>query len=182
MDRLDEIRAIAEAATPGPWFNFGDWMIHTEPDVEHNGIMGKKTIGTVKAENADFIAHSREDVTYLLEEIARLRGENRWIPVEEGLPAAEQRVQICAETRCSDGKKYRHITNAMYEDGTVWREDSAWNFNEVNRFETYDEEKDDWRIPEGWWEYTIYNDEEGNYPVDDFVTHWRPLPEPPKEG
>ena len=29
MDKLSEIRARHEAATPGPWFNFGDWLVHT---------------------------------------------------------------------------------------------------------------------------------------------------------
>jgi len=34
-------------------------------------------------------------------------------------------------------------------------------------------------IPEGWWEQNMYSEEFGK--VDDFVTHWRPLPEPYKE-
>ena len=106
--------------------------------------------------------------------------ESKWISVNEKLPEAEMRVLVCAETRCTDGKKYRHITAAMYEDGNVWREDSSWNFNDFNNLESYDEEKDDWKIPKGWWEYTIYNDDEGNYMIDDFVTHWIPLPEPPE--
>lgn len=106
--------------------------------------------------------------------------ESKWISVNERLPEAEMRVLVCAETRCTDGKKYRHITAAMYEDGNVWREDSSWNFNDFDNLESYDEEKDDWKIPKGWWEYTIYNDDEGNYMIDDFVTHWMPLPEPPE--
>lgn len=108
------------------------------------------------------------------------QAERRWIPVTERLPKPEVRVLICAESHVT-GKTYKHIAAAMYEDGTVWREESTWNFNDLDNYDTYDEEQDDWKIPEGWWEYTIYNGEEGNYPVDDFVTHWMPLPEPPKE-
>lgn len=105
-----------------------------------------------------------------------------WIQVSERLPEPEQRVLVCAETRCTDGKTYRHITTGMYENGKMWRENSSWNFNNFDNLGCYDKEQGDYKIPEGWWEYTIYNDEEGNYPIDDFVTHWMLLPEPPKEN
>lgn len=75
MDRLSEIRARCEAATPGPWFNFGGWLIHTETDVEHNGIPHEKTIGSVKAQNAAFIAHARDDIPYLLSRLEKAEAE-----------------------------------------------------------------------------------------------------------
>lgn len=106
---------------------------------------------------------------------------SHWISVTDKLPNAEERVLVCTETHCVDGRKYKHITVGMYEDGNMWREDSSWDFNDFDNLDIYDKEHDDYRIPEGWWEYTIYNDEEGNYPIDDFVTHWMPLPETPKE-
>ena len=113
-------------------------------------------------------------------EIERLQESQRWIPVNERLPEPEKRVLVCAERRLGD-KIYRHIAMAMYEDGTVWTRDSGWGFHDLDNYETYDEKQDDWRIPEGWWEYSIYN-EEGNCPVGDLVTHWMPLPEPPEKG
>jgi hypothetical protein len=70
---LAAIKARCEAATPGPWRNFGDWMIHTELDVEKRGIPGDKLVDTVRKENAEFIAHAREDVPKLIEENERLR-------------------------------------------------------------------------------------------------------------
>ena len=52
--RLDEIRARVEAATPGPWTT--------------------KTLHTTLAD-ADFIAHSRADVPFLLNLVASLTAE-----------------------------------------------------------------------------------------------------------
>lgn len=105
---------------------------------------------------------------------------NEWINVKDRLPEAEKRVLVCAEIRLTDGKVRRHITTGMYEDGTVRRAESDWNFKDLE-YHTYDEDWDDWKIPEGWWEYTIYNSEELNYPINDVVTHWMPLPEPREE-
>ena len=99
---------------------------------------------------------------------------NNWISVKDRLPDAEQEVLILTENGV--------ITTAMYEDGTVSTEDSCWNWYDVD-FD-YDEENDKYLICEGWWEYRHYNqDDVYNNCVDDDdkVTHWMPLPEPPKE-
>lgn len=94
-----------------------------------------------------------------------------WISVKDRLPDAEQEVLILTENGV--------ITTAMYEDGTVSTEDSCWNWYDVD-FD-YDEENDKYLISEGWWEYRYYNpDDIYNNCVDDKVTHWMPLPEPPK--
>ena len=99
-----------------------------------------------------------------------MRGE--WISVKDRLPEAEQEVLILTENGV--------ITTAMYEDGTIYMEDSCWIWYDVD-FD-YDEENDKYIICEGWWEYRHYNpDEVYNNCVDDKVTHWMPLPEPPKE-
>jgi hypothetical protein len=41
------------------------------------------------------------------------------------------------------------ITTAHYEDGNVFSEDSEWNWEGLPDWGTYDEERDDYRIPEG---------------------------------
>ena len=99
-----------------------------------------------------------------------------WISVEERLPEPETEVLICATNRL--GQKI--ITTAMYEDGTVSIEDSTWNWQELDFI--YDEERDLYLVPEGWWEYRHYNpDEIFNNAVDNVVTHWMQLPELPEE-
>jgi len=65
----------------------------------------------------------------------------------------------------------------MYEDGKTVTENSGFDWNNED-FE-YDEKSDSFVIPEGWWEYPVYS--ESFSAVDDFVTHWLPLPQPPKE-
>ena len=79
----------------------------------------------------------------------------RWIPVTERLPEemAESRGEWSAEIRPSD-------------DVLVWllpekRQSVAWYSHAYNEWTTVDEN-------------TVYCFEE--------VTHWKPLPEPPKEG
>ena len=110
----------------------------------------------------------------------------QWIPVTERLPEPETEVLVLAERkgysfRTKGVTTYHIVTNGMYEDGTKNTEDSNWVW-ETDGFE-YDEELDAYIIPKGWWEYKHYNgDEDHNYAIDDVVTHWMPLPQPPKEG
>lgn len=105
-----------------------------------------------------------------------------WISVKDRLPKPETEVFICAEVR-RDNKILGHVvTTAIYEDGTIHTEESIWNWDDINYWGTYDEETDDYIIPEGWWEERHYNDDDTrNLRVDDFVTHWMPLPNPPEE-
>ena len=78
---------------------------------------------------------------------------DNWISVKDRLPECEKEVLIVTDNGI--------ITTAMYEDGKMSTDDSAWN----------------------WWEYRYYNsDDVYNNCVDDKVTHWMPLPEPPKEA
>lgn len=100
-----------------------------------------------------------------------------WISVKDKLPPVEAEVLIRAE-RKYNGKTRSIITTAMYEDGTISEDDSEWFWNNLSEFATYNDEKDCYIIPQGWWEYKHYNvDDSYNNLVDDVVTHWMPLPD-----
>ena len=107
---------------------------------------------------------------------------DKWVSVDERLPEAETEVLVMAvRTFWYGGKEEKRtiITNGLYEDGTKNTEDSEWSWYDHD-FE-YDEDADAYIIPEGWWEYKHYNqDEEFNHQIEDRVTHWMPLPEPPR--
>ena len=107
-----------------------------------------------------------------------LREKQRWIPVTERLPKPEIDVLIVCNRN-----GYRFVTPAIYEDGKMLTQDSVWNWNEIYTYGLYNEEADDYYIPEGWWENRQFNpDDVYNNPVDCAVTHWMPLPEAQEEG
>ena len=73
------------------------------------------------------------------------------------------------------------ITTAHYEDGSVFLQDSIWYWEDLPDWGTYDEERDDYKIPKGWWEYRHFNPYDVyNNQIDRPVVGWMPMP--PKEG
>jgi len=69
------------------------------------------------------------------------------------------------------------ITTAHYEDGSVFLQDSVWYWEDLPDWGTYDEERDDYKIPKGWWEYRHFNpDDVYNNKIDRPVVGWMPLP------
>lgn len=65
------------------------------------------------------------------------------------------------------------ITTAHYEDGSVFSEDSVWYWEDLPDWGTYDEERDDYKIPKGLWEYRHFNpDDVYNNKIDRPVVGW----------
>lgn len=93
----------------------------------------------------------------------------KWISIKEGLPESRARViftwqnsQIKRRTSIGFYAAHKSIDADIYEEI-----DDAW----------YDEETDRYWLPEGWYEEAA----EGEYFYSiSNVTHWQPLPEPPK--
>jgi hypothetical protein len=79
QQRIDEIKARCDKATAGPWI-YCDTILHIYQGTEHGERIANAEIGQRKTQqkisDADFIAHSREDVLELLAEVERLTAEN----------------------------------------------------------------------------------------------------------
>ena len=101
----------------------------------------------------------------------------RWRDPDKDPPKVEEEVLILYRNEISG----YDITTAHYENGNVFSEDSEWNWEDLPDWGTYDEEQDDYRIPEGWWEYRHFNpDEVYNNKIDRPVVGWMTLPKKPK--
>lgn len=119
---------------------------------------------------------SADLIERLTDENAALREKQRWIPVTERLPEPETDVlAVC------NRNGYIFVIPAIYEDGKLLTQESAWNWSDIYCYGLYDEDADDYYIPEGWWENRQFNpDDVYNNPVDCAVTHWMPLPGAPE--
>lgn len=73
--------------------------------------------------------------------------------------------------------RVRFACPAIYENGTILRGESCWNWTDIEQYGLYSVADDDYKIPEGWWENRHFTpDDVYNNPVDCVVTHWMPLP------
>ena len=94
-----------------------------------------------------------------------------WIRVEDALP--ENDVHVLLSCKCGAGA---YVCDGFHTE----------KFSTPTRFyedidADYDEETDEYYLPEGWWEVINNWDDDSCVEIEDTVTHWMPLPEPPKE-
>ncbi len=100
----------------------------------------------------------------------------KWIPCSERMPEPEQAVEITyTRKHYKTGKTIYLTASAFYEDGTLTEEDSDYCWENADNWE-YDEKRDSYIIPEGWWEAVSFSEQSGV--VDMPVIAWRPLAEP----
>lgn len=117
------------------------------------------------------------------EAIEGLTKADSWTLVEDELPPNEQEVLLCVEMRCQPEVAIRSIVRGIYTDGKHYLSNS-WPLLNIDDLEAkYDEQKDDYIIPRGWWEVTrnyifgtLCKDIEE---IDGTVISWMPLPELP---
>ena len=109
-------------------------------------------------------------------EINRIPTASPWHRVEDGLPESGTHVLACCEVRGIYGYKSHYVCDAFHTDN----KSIPCSYNDDIDSE-YDEETDEYYFPVGWWEVIKNWDDYSCVAINDFVTHWMPLPEPPKE-
>ena len=96
---------------------------------------------------------------------------DKWIPVTERLPESGKHVLVACKTPMGqyvcDGYycSYHSLTGGVGDDFAT----------------IYDEDDDEYYLMPGWYEVIKNWDDYNSITIYDTVTHWMPLPEPPKE-
>lgn len=100
-------------------------------------------------------------------------GEDEWVSVEQGKPESGEHCFLTCEIR--PGKRY--VCDGYFAAAkTIKCEDSGDTACE------YDEATDEYYLLEGWYEVIKNWDDFTSIAIQDTVTHWKPLPELPKEN
>lgn len=103
--------------------------------------------------------------------------DTKWIPVTERLPESGVHVLVCCEIRSGGTVYKRYVCDGYYAKRFT---EQTWN-NSGDIACEYREEDDEYYLLEGWYEIIKNWDDYNSIVIGDFVTHWMPLPEPPKE-
>lgn len=125
MNRIDEIKARCETVTLGPWNADNGYEIHekTMRKDENGTLHGERPNGIAeiyplnRQANAAFIAHSREDIPYLLDEVERLAAEllQKTQELAQYHKAEEEgRLVRLPETGVGDSSDGYHTFNELY--------------------------------------------------------------------
>ncbi len=134
--RLDEIRTRAQAATPEPW----GWLAYEpstlvsydylgDPVAEKYGLRprvlatGEYNRKTPSRHDADFIAHARDDVPYLLDLVASLTTErDMWHDDATKLDAMAVKLETERDALLAAARRVTKMWNETNPD--------AWDANE----------------------------------------------------
>lgn len=117
-----------------------------------------------------------------LADVETLLNKLNWISLEDRLPNSGDRVQIKIERDDTWDKSKRHsiTTYAVYEDGNTLEDDCSFCGDSDwlrDCGADYNEELEQYYIPEGWYEVLVtLGAEYFNYISDsDKITHWREI-------
>ena len=101
-----------------------------------------------------------------------------WISVKDRLPENGVHVLLCCEVHGYGGE----IVGKYICDGYYAEANKIVAYGASSDYACdYSEEDDEFYLCEGWYETVKNCDNFNSVAVEDFVTHWMHLPEPPKE-
>lgn len=127
-------------------------------------------------------ARGDERIDYSFEDVADHLISNgvtvqEWISVDDRLPESGAHVLICCEMRRYGGEiAGKYVCDGYYAEANKI---IAGGFPDECDCE-YSEEDDEYYLCEGWYEVIKNWGDYNSVAVEDFVTHWMPLPQPPK--
>ena len=117
-----------------------------------------------------------------LEELSAMREKEkryRWHDLRKNpddLPEIEHEVEVAYITKYTNGKAI--TTRAVYEDGSIAQSESAFDWEDYMDCEcgecTYNDEKDEYMIPVGWFEAHWYGEERHEI-YDAEIIAWREI-------
>ena len=100
-----------------------------------------------------------------------------WISVKDRLPESGVHVLICCEMHRYGGEiAGKYVCDGYYAEANKI---IAGGFPDDCNCE-YSEEDDEYYLCEGWYEVIKNWDDYSSVTVEDFVTHWMPLPKAPE--
>ena len=100
-----------------------------------------------------------------------------WISVKDRLPESGVYVLICCEMHRYGGEiAGKYVCDGYYAEANKI---IAGGFPDECYYE-YSEEDDEYYLREGWYEVVKNWDDYNSVAVEDFVTHWMPIPDLPE--
>jgi len=131
-------------------------------------VVSRDDVLPIADDNGDWVRY--EDAAA---RIAELEERGRWIPISDGPPEIIR--PVLARARNKKGECF--VLRAAYAHKRELEIDSD---DYADGFADHDEDNDIDYCPEGWYEWN-YTDEVHYYLGHLEITHWRELPEQPKE-
>jgi len=159
-------------------------IVALEPEWAANRIQeGEKAIARIADLEAQLTAAQERNtalqsehldhVIRLYDQLTAAQVRERWIPISDGLPENIRPVLV----RARDKRGECFVLRASYAHKRELEIDSD---DYADGFADHDEDNDIDYCPEGWYEWN-YTDEVHYYLGHLEITHWRELPEQPKE-
>ncbi len=102
--------------------------------------------------------------------------KQEWISVDDRLPENGVICLLCCDVKRCDGTHRQYICDGLYAE----KYKKLAHGIDDDCVTDYNEEDDEYYISEGWYERINNWDDYDFIAINDTVTHWMPLPEPPK--